>query len=72
MTVPQSNIVRDVNLLYGILGIAILLFMSAIIFFSWRELRARGLMERSIATIGVLGNHYAAIYRINYKKIPTK
>ena len=68
MTVPQSNIVRDVNLLYGILGIAILLFMSAIIFFSWRELRARGLMERSIATIGVLGNHYAAIYRINYEK----
>ena len=67
MTVPQASIVRDVNLLYGILGIAILLFMGAIVFFSWRELRARGLMKRSIETIGVLSNHYIAIYRINYE-----
>ena len=68
MTVPQASIVRDVNLLNGIVGMAILLFMGAIVFYSWRELRARGLMERSIATIGVLSNHYVAIYRINYEK----
>ena len=68
VTVPHVNIVRDVDILNGVLGVGMLIFLGAIVFFSWREMNARKLMERSIETVRVLGNHYAAIYRINYEQ----
>lgn len=68
VTVPHANIISGLSVLNGILTVGMVLFLGGILFFSWREMHARKLMERSIETVRVLGNHYVAIYRINCVK----
>ncbi len=68
LTVPYGNIGGAVDILFTLLFLAVLLFFSAIVIYSWHAQRALRLIDRTNETVRVLGNSYYALYRVDYGK----
>lgn len=67
VTTPYRTIVGGLSWVLTLFAIMVAVFISAVLFMIWRDVRRAARMRRTNDTVRVLGNSYYAIYLVDYR-----